>query len=124
MIYVAASGMIGVLARYLTDKFLSQVFSSNFPISTFGINCLGSFLIGIIFVLSESSFLSKETSLTLSVGLLGGFTTFSAFSIQTFQLFERKQIGIALTYLIASPAFGALAAGAGIAITRYFVRSA
>ncbi|MGZ5280464.1 MAG: fluoride efflux transporter CrcB [Pseudobdellovibrionaceae bacterium] len=123
MIFIAISGMIGVLSRYLFDKNFVPALSHDFPLSTFTINCVGSFLIGLVYVLSERTLLSKDISLALSVGFLGGFTTFSAFSLQTIQLIERKQISMAIAYVIGSPLLGVVAAAAGIGITRYFLRS-
>lgn len=110
-------GAVGVLSRYFIDLQVSK--AGAFPLSTFIINCTGSFLIGVMFVLSgQVSFLSKELTLALTVGLLGGFTTFSAFSIQTLQLFEQKHFVEAIVYFIGSPVLGVLFAFLGLTVAR------
>ncbi len=76
---------------------------------------LGSFAIGVLFVSGhEAQLLPKDLTMALTVGLLGGFTTFSAFSLQTFQLFEQGQMGLAATYFVASPLLGLLCAALGV----------
>lgn len=115
---VAVLGMLGVLSRFFIDR-VAAGWGYEFPAATFAINCFGSFLIGIAVVAAnEAGALSKETSLMVTVGFLGGFTTFSAFSLQTFQLFEKGQTALAAGYFIGSPAAGLACIAAGIYLGR------
>jgi fluoride exporter len=119
----AIFGALGVLSRYGIDRFVTQTYSANFPISTFSINTIGSFLIGVIFVIgTERTILSTEITLAISIGFIGGFTTFSAFSLQVLQLLEQKQTGLAAAYAFGSPALGIAAAFAGVSFGRIFGR--
>lgn len=116
---VAMFGAVGVIARYMIDLQVQQWALADFPISTFAINCIGSFAIGMIYIGgAEAALLSKELATALTVGLLGGFTTFSAFSIQTFQLIERGKLAAAALYLIGSPLLGVACATVGVFVAR------
>ncbi len=107
-------GSVGVLARYYTDQFISPL-PNGFPLSTFLINVVGSFCIGLLFVITtEKGWLEADFGTALMVGLLGGFTTFSAFSLQVVRLIEQQQWATALTYALLSPIGGVLAAAAGV----------
>jgi fluoride exporter len=118
---IAFWGALGVLSRHFIDRLFSQTNLPEFPLSTFIINCIGSFLIGILFVTcKETGLVSKELSTALTVGFLGGFTTFSAFSIQTFQLLERGKFGIAAGYFLGSPVLGLICAIGGFYLARTF----
>ncbi len=115
-ILIGMFGAIGVLGRYFIDL---QIGRTTFPLSTFLINCVGSFLIGVLLVLSNhQTLISRELSTALTVGLMGGFTTFSAFSIQTFQLFEQQQFFAAALYFVGSPVLGVLFAFLGVVMGR------
>lgn len=116
---VVGFGAIGVLSRHLIDQWVSQRFSLSFPLSTFTINCLGAFAMGLVFFVGfERAYLERDLAVALSAGFIGGFTTFSAFSLQTLQLLEQRQIALALAYLIGSPILGLAAAFAGVSLGR------
>jgi CrcB protein len=119
ILLIALFGAAGVLGRYLIDQRIGSGLTNNFPLSTFVINCIGSFLIGVVVVLAhQTQIFPKDIGTVLSVGLIGGFTTFSAFSLQTFQLFERGEYVIAGAYLFGSPLLGLLFVAGGIFLTR------
>ena len=120
MIYfaLACAGGLGALTRYLVDK---SVPVTLFPVSTFLINIVGSFLIGAIYVLgTEKGILPKEMAAVIATGFLGGFTTFSAYALQTVVLAENGQAAIAATYFVASPICSAIFAFGGIWLARTF----
>jgi CrcB protein len=105
---VAAGGVVGVLARYGLG---TAVDSSRLPWMTVAINVVGSFLLG--FLLPVGEHLSSPLRNGLSVGLLGGFTTFSTFSVEVFYDAHSGDGGFALLYLAASVIGGVAAAGLG-----------
>lgn len=114
-------GAVGVISRYAIDRQVGLLAMTEFPLSTFLINCFGSFAIGIIAVLgSEASAVSKDVAMITSVGFIGGFTTLSAFSIQSFQLFEKGQYLFAAVYFAGTPLLGVVCATAGVLLTRVF----
>ena len=102
LIYVASGGAVGAVLRYLTSNFYKFYFP-NFPIGTLFINFIGSFLIGIL----ASNLESRGTSYIfikyfLIIGILGSFTTFSTFSLETIQLFNDKKLFLSLVYILLS----------------------
>ena len=114
LLWISIFGVAGVLARYAVSKSIQTLFTPSWPLSTFAINMLGSFLIGVLYVHGvEKGMLPPHMRLALAVGFLGGFTTFSAFSLETFQLIEQNRIPQAILYATASPLFGVIAALGG-----------
>jgi CrcB protein len=119
--WIGGFALVGIFSRYFIDQYFYSD-GRNFPLSTFLINMLGSFLIGVVYVLSANGgYLGRDLSVALMVGLLGGFTTFSAFSLQSFLLFEKGQTLIAAAYFIGSPVLGLIMAGAGLFVTKLLV---
>lgn len=111
---IAAGGALGAVARHFLSHRIALLAGHNFPYGTLGVNILGSFLMGMMITLFARKFnLSQEIQAFLTVGLLGGFTTFSAFSMETVLLIERHQMGQAALYVSASVllAVGGLFAG-------------
>lgn len=109
---VGLAGLAGVLSRYG----ISSVFhGSALPWATVGINVAGSLLLGI---LVSGHHLGTDARTILGVGFLGGFTTFSTFTVQVVLDVEAGEPGRALLYLTASLAFGLLAATVGYVIGR------
>lgn len=101
LLTVAAGGAIGASLRYLTFVGATRVFGHGFPVGTLVVNVLGSFLMGVVFVVIAKKG-GQELALFLMTGVLGGFTTFSAFSLDTFALFERGETGTAALYVLLS----------------------
>ncbi|MBM4268508.1 MAG: fluoride efflux transporter CrcB [Deltaproteobacteria bacterium] len=97
---VAAGGMLGSLARYWLTLFVQRYDGSSFPSGTFAVNVLGSFIIGLVMVLSlEREVLSHEGRVFLTIGFCGGFTTMSAFSFETLALLRAGELGVAAAYV-------------------------
>jgi len=89
---VGFGGFIGTVARYLISRYFQTNVSSFFPWSTFVVNIVGCLLIGIIYGISEkSSLLSPEIRLFLTVGICGGFTTFSSLANDAFILLRQQE---------------------------------
>jgi CrcB protein len=115
VLLVALGGAIGSVARYKFSGFvLHQTASWKFPLGTFLINVLGCLVIGILAGLAvKEDFFSPETRVFLFTGICGGFTTFSAFGLETFYLLRRDELAIAGCYVLLSVACGLLALWAG-----------
>lgn len=100
---VASGGAIGAVARFLVGKGVLNLMGPGLPWGTFTVNILGSFIIGLlveVFALRMHS--SHEWQGFLIVGVLGGFTTFSAFSLEVALMIEKGQITTAMGYAFAS----------------------
>ena len=110
-VIVGLGGMIGSIARYkVGGAILHQTASLRFPLSTFAVNIAGCFLIGALAALVEHrDFFSTDTRLFLFTGLLGGFTTFSAFGYETFFLARRGEMAVAASYAALSVLVGVAA---------------
>jgi len=115
ILLVMVGGGGGAVLRYLLGRALSvQAASSALPVSTFATNILGGLLMGLLVGwLTLRADADSDLQLLLGVGLLGGFTTFSAFSLEMAQMIERGQVMLAFGYAAASVllALGALFAG-------------
>jgi CrcB protein len=120
LVMISMFGLLGVFSRYLIGLAFTRVNESfQFPFSTLFINLLGSFIIGVVYVLvTEKGMFSQELRLGIMVGLLGGFTTFSTFSLEALQLIESGRYTEAASYLILSPTLGLLLALAGAKFCR------
>lgn len=103
-LYVFAGGGIGAVARYTAGIQAAKLWGVNFPYGTLLINILGSFLIGVIasYFTLFSNTANQDLRLFLIVGILGGFTTFSSFSLETLILMQRGELLLALGYVLLS----------------------
>jgi CrcB protein len=117
MFQVALGGAIGASLRYLTNVGAMRLFGPGFPYATLIVNILGSFVMGLLVV-----FLARKggnhLAPLLMTGILGGFTTFSAFSLDTLTLWERGDQVAALAYVAASVILSLAAIIAGLALAR------
>lgn len=114
---VALGGALGASLRYLTNVAAMRAFGPGFPVATVLVNVLGSFLMGVLVVaLAEKG--GMRFAPLLMTGVLGGFTTFSAFSLDAVTLYERGQIALAGGYVLGSVILSLAALVAGMAITR------
>jgi CrcB protein len=98
---VALGGAIGAVARYLVSLGTGRLLGAGFPWGTLAVNVIGSFLMGLlVVVLAQKGGIRMAPF--LMTGVLGGFTTFSAFSLDAVVLFERGNLGQAAGYVMAS----------------------
>ncbi|MDR2593677.1 MAG: fluoride efflux transporter CrcB [Fibromonadaceae bacterium] len=105
---IGLGSFIGGFSRYLLSLLIQSKTTSLFPFHTLIINLTGCFLIGIVFGLFDKGQISQEWKLFFATGILGGFTTFSAFSIETLTLFREGYTSYALAYIFASVFLGLL----------------
>lgn len=120
IILLAGSGsFIGGILRYLTQLLFSKFFPGSFPVGTLVVNIIGSFLIGVIFSLSEKSdIISQESKIFLAVGICGGFTTFSSFSIENLFLLRDGQYVQMMIYTLLSVFLGLSATFTGFQLIK------
>jgi fluoride exporter len=119
ILLVALGGGLGAALRHLANLGALRLFGPNFPHGTMGINILGSFAMGVfIELLVRRAGSSNELRLFVATGILGGFTTFSAFSLDFAVLFERGAVGQALFYALASVILSILALFLGLWLVR------
>ena len=117
-IIVGAGGFVGAVCRYLIGMIPLKE-GCAFPIKTLMINIVGSFMIGIVAALaSETDFLNPRIVLFLKVGICGGFTTFSSFTLESADLIKSGKMQLAVIYTILSIILGVLAVFAGQGIVR------
>ena len=119
LLLVGLGGSIGSMVRYLVQKWLLPVSrNSGFPIGTLLVNIVGCLLIGILFGLSVKNSYSESKQVFLLAGLCGGFTTFSAFTLEGNELLNEDRFGFFLLYIAGSVIIGLSATWLGFKITR------
>lgn len=118
LVYIAAGGVIGALLRYAVTGAVFRLVPGAFPWGTLLVNISGCFAIGAVWHLFEGLYITPHMRLFLMVGLLGAYTTFSSFGLETINLLREGEVGYALFYVIASNVAGIAAVYAGILATR------
>ena len=119
VLLVLLGGSIGALSRYGVSLLAAKLFGSRFPWGTLVVNMVGAFLIGLLMELGlRSTLFSAELRTGLTIGFLGGLTTFSTFSYETFKLLEDGELLSAGANVLASVVTCVLLTWAGIATAR------
>ena len=122
LLFIALGGASGAVARYLLANWVHALWESRLPLGTLLVNMIGSFAIGIIYVLVvERQMIHADWRGVLMVGFLGAFTTFSTFSLETIALLEAGHTLHALSYMLGSALLCVVMAGAAIQLTRVLV---
>lgn len=118
LLFVALGGAIGASLRFLFGVGVFRLLGpTSFPVAIIGVNVIGSFLMGVFVVLAAQRGLTYLSPFVMT-GLLGGFTTFSAFSLETVTLYERGDVWQAALYVGLSVALSVLGLVAGLAVAR------
>lgn len=118
-IIVFIGGGFGSITRYLLGKCISALHSINFPVGTLVINIVACFILGLIVSLTDhKQLLSPNMRLFWAVGFCGGFSTFSTFSNETFQLINGNLTVTAILYVVLSVSLCLLATFFGIAVIK------
>lgn len=122
LLLVAAGGAAGSAARYLTGMAAARWAGGGWPWGTLTVNLIGGLLMGLLVgVLAHRGGAEQERlRLLIGVGFLGGFTTFSAFSLEAAQMIERRALADAFFYVLASVTLSVAALFAGLALARRF----
>ena len=119
MFFVATGGAAGSVCRYLVGQWSLRLFGPAFPWGTLIVNVAGSFAIGLVVeLIARRLNASTEMRLLIVTGFLGGFTTFSAFSLDAISLVERSTTLVGVTYIVASVTLSLAAVFAGLALGR------
>ena len=117
---VFVGGGLGASLRHTVNVACARCMGTAFPWGTFVINISGSIVMGLIAgYLAFKGAASQPWRLFLMTGILGGYTTFSAFSLDTALLYERGEIGLALAYVLGSVALSIAGLFAGLALVRH-----
>ncbi len=115
---IALGGAVGSVLRYGIGSVLQQRVGAGFPVGTFVVNVTGSLLLGFLVRYLLATPASPELRAALTIGLCGGYTTFSTFSLETLRLLEEGNWGRAGFYVVASVALSLLATASGLALGR------
>ncbi len=123
VLLVALGGALGSVMRYLTTLLATRWLGTDFPWGTLAVNVVGSFLIGVIHELgSDALNVSPEARLFLATGVMGGLTTYSAFSYETARLMEGQAWASAWAYVVVTTAACVALCFLGFAAARYLSR--
>ncbi len=118
LLYVMVGGAVGSGARYLTGRAMLSMLGPDYPFGTLAVNLIGGLLMGVLVGVLARNTASETWRLLLGVGVLGGFTTFSAFSLDVVTMIERGAIGVAFGYVLVSVIGSVAALFAGLSAVR------
>jgi CrcB protein len=119
---VASGGAVGAVARLLLSKGMLNLFGPGGPWGTLAVNLLGSFMIGLLIEIFASRVnISHEWQAFIIIGFLGGFTTFSSFTLEVGLMIEKGQLATAMFYALGSIFIGVVALFAGLYAGKAFI---
>lgn len=119
ILYIAFGGAIGSVLRFLTSIFVAKFWQNHFPLATFLTNVVGCFLIGILIGFLEKNNLTESNlKWFLITGFCGGFTTFSTFGLENFNLFQSNNSFLAFAYIASSIIAGLFAVWLGLFLSK------
>lgn len=118
---LAAGGAIGTVFRYSLSGYAYRVTGGIFPWGTLAVNSLGSFVIGVLWGLFEVENMPAQARNFLFIGVLGGFTTFSSFALETMNLFREGELKLALYNVLASNMLALVLVCGGFLLARYCI---
>lgn len=119
LLIVGLGGFLGSVARYAASISIDQKMNASFPYGTFSVNLVGAFILGLVYGwASQHASNSSNVKLFLITGFCGGFTTFSAFAFENFNLLNNRLTSVSIAYSMTTLILGVLLVWAGIMITR------
>ena len=122
LLFIAVGGATGAVSRHLLGTWVHSLWEGKLPLGTLLVNMLGSFAIGVVYVmLVERQLIHADWRSVLMVGFLGAFTTFSTFSLETISLFESGHSLHAAVYMVGSAVICVVMAGVAIHLTRLII---
>lgn len=121
ILIVGSGGFIGTISRYLANELMKKLTTSNFPFGTLLVNILGCLIIGVIYgFIEKGKLLEPELRLFLTTGICGGFTTFSAFSVENIIMIRNGEFLYVFAYLMLSILLGFTATYLGMIAVNWF----
>ena len=121
IVAIALGGALGSVGRFLVAGWVGRVLGVNFPWGTLAVNVVGGLVMGLLVgLMAQVWSVSPAIRAFLTVGVLGGFTTFSAFSLETVLLLQRGDILAALAYIASSVVLSVGAVWCGLRLIRFF----
>jgi CrcB protein len=121
LLVIAAGGAVGTVLRYLVSGFAQRLGGVTFPWGTLVVNLTGCYVIGFVWELFDRSAVSPNTRLMVLVGVLGGYTTFSSFGIETFNMLRDGEYKMAVYNVLASNILGIALVFLGFVSSRYLM---
>jgi len=118
LVWIALGGLLGTLCRYFLSTLVDERSHSSFPYGTLAVNLVGCFIAGLLFPLFERLAIAPEMRLAVFTGFLGGFTTFSAYGLQTVVLVNGGMMSLAVVNVVVSNIVGLLMVWLGSAVAR------
>lgn len=119
--FIAGGGALGAVFRYLVSGFVYRFFAADFPWGTLIVNLAGSLLIGLLWGAFEVIMISQNMRLFLFIGILGAFTTFSTFSLESFNLLRDGEYGFFCWNIILSVVLGITLVTAGYVFSKFLI---
>ncbi len=118
ILLLLTGGALGTLARYSLAGLTHKIYEGIFPLGTLMVNITGSFFIGLLWGLLDTENLTSNTRTFVFIGLFGGFTTFSSYTLESLNLFRDGDIKLALINVLANNIIGLLLVFAGFIAAR------
>ena len=120
LIWIGLGGACGTVARHLLGVAAQRALGAGFPFGTIVINALGSFLLALVTYAGLKNVISPELRTVLGTGVLGGFTTYSSFNMETIVLFQRDTPILAVANLTATVVLCLVSGGLGLLVSRWW----
>lgn len=122
ILLIALGGAIGSVCRYGFGGFVYRLFGTVFPWGTLAVNLIGSLVIGFLWAAFDRAAIGSNMRMFVFGGILGGFTTFSSYTLETFNLLHAGETRLAITNMLVSNLAGVAAVFIGFAIFRYIAK--
>lgn len=122
ILFIALGGSLGAIARYIFSNIVYQHINDIFPWGTLVINLTGSFFIGVFFELFDKAILPTEMRSFITIGFLGAYTTFSTYSLETFNLLREGEISLASLNILGSNILSIILVVFGIYSSRILIK--
>ena len=122
LLSIAAGGAIGAVLRYGVAGVVQNCMVSMYPWGTLAVNLIGSFLAGLLWALAEYTYLPPQFKTFMFIGILGGFTTFSTYMLETFHLMREGEYYLALGNILLSNLLGIVLVFSGVVLSERIVQ--